>query len=65
MLAAETEAATPPPPMPADREARERLAVMELAREIRTLRGAIPDPGAVVETALEQTWSDLLDISAE
>jgi hypothetical protein len=38
MLAAEAQTATPPPPLPADREARERLAVRELAREICAAR---------------------------
>jgi hypothetical protein len=37
------QAATPPPPISADREARERLAVVALAREIRACRGVIPE----------------------
>jgi hypothetical protein len=53
MLAAEAQAATPPPPMSADREARERLAIRELAQEIRACRGIIPDPSALVETTGE------------
>jgi hypothetical protein len=43
----------PPPPIPADREARERLAVRLLAQEIRACRGVIPASGAVVGPALE------------
>jgi hypothetical protein len=53
MLAAEAQAATSPPPMPADREACERLATRELAREIRACLGLIPAPGDAGEPALE------------
>jgi hypothetical protein len=52
MIAAEAQAATPPSPLPPDREALEHLAARELAAEIRALRGAIPAPGAAVEPAL-------------
>jgi hypothetical protein len=53
MLAAEAQAAAPPQPIPADPEDRMNLAVMELAEEIRTLRGGRTDPSEAVETALE------------
>jgi len=49
----QTQAAASPPPLPADRAARERLAVRLLAEEIRESRRLGPEPGAVVETALE------------
>jgi hypothetical protein len=44
LIAAEAQAATPSQPMPDDREACMDLAAMELGREIRALRGAIPAP---------------------
>jgi hypothetical protein len=53
MDAATAQAAVPPSPRPADRDARLDLVAMELAREIRASRGLIPVPGGVVETALE------------
>jgi hypothetical protein len=39
--------------VPTDRQAHMRLAARELAQEMRVMRGELPDPGAVVETALE------------
>jgi hypothetical protein len=56
LIAAEAQAATPPSPMPADREACLDLAARELAAEIRACRGLIPAPSEAVETTLEQTW---------
>jgi hypothetical protein len=53
MAAAEAQAAVPPPPLPADRQAREHLAVRLLAQEIRASRGLIPMPDAAAEPTLE------------
>jgi hypothetical protein len=53
MLAAEVQAATPPPPLPVDPEARLDWAARELAQEMRACRGLIPEPGEAVEVALE------------
>jgi hypothetical protein len=55
MLAAEAQAAVPPPPLPADPEDRMNLAVMDLAKEIRTLRGGLTNPSEAVKT----TWEGL------
>jgi hypothetical protein len=53
MAAAEAQAAVPPPPLPADPEARLDLAARALAAAIRAARGVIPEPGDAVEAALE------------
>jgi hypothetical protein len=51
-LAAEARAGDPPPPLPAEREARMDFAARALAAEIRILRGEIPAPGVVAELAI-------------
>jgi hypothetical protein len=58
LAAAEAQPSDPPPPQPADREACMDLAARALAAEIRTLRGALPALGTVVEPILEDRVED-------